>query len=342
MYLLIKTILLILLVLVTVKASFSDFSSGLVHNKDMLFFGIVITILSFMYTICFFPEYVTRQLVNVCVSVVLSLVLYACHIWGGGDSKLAVVMSLAVPVDLFCELDTPYISLIIPYIITFAVGFLYLFVSSFADSFRNKKTLDLHINTVNFLKSFLFAFLQSGAISSLFLILRFVLKIEMWLDNQSITIIEVLVIFFISTSSIIPKNIWTTVINGILILVGIIIGDISHYYQITIQSLAVSASVLFIEWFISKYNYQEISVSELEEGMVLAYSSVYLWANSRIRNLPRVTYEDLRSKLNKEECDAIRRWSPHDQQTVWIVKKVRFAIFVSIGFISFVLMELVL
>ena len=62
--------------------------------------------------------------------------------------------------------------------------------------------------------------------------------------------------------------------------------------------------------------------------------------NSRVKGLPLYTTEDFRTKLNSEQVKSIKRWkkSKSGTETVIIVRKLPFAVFISIGTVAFLIL----
>ena len=82
--------------------------------------------------------------------------------------------------------------------------------------------------------------------------------------------------------------------------------------------------------------YQEVPISELKRGMILSSVSSMLMQNSRVRGLPPISSEDLRSRLTEEQVASIGRWSSsRNVVSVMVVRKIPFAAFIMGGFITY-------
>ena len=90
------------------------------------------------------------------------------------------------------------------------------------------------------------------------------------------------------------------------------------------------------------YNYKEINVSELRPGMILSAQTVIGFAPSKVKGLPDTTFEDMRSRLTKDEVDSINRWkdSKYGSEKIVIVKKLPFAVFIFIGMIAYFIIRI--
>ena len=92
-----------------------------------------------------------------------------------------------------------------------------------------------------------------------------------------------------------------------------------------------------------KYNYKTIPTAEVKQGMVLSYGTVLLFTPSKIKGLPASTTEDIRSRISDEEAKNILRWenSKYGQAQITIVRKIPFAIFITVGTVVFVFARII-
>ena len=72
--------------------------------------------------------------------------------------------------------------------------------------------------------------------------------------------------------------------------------------------------------------------------MILSMGASLLMQRSRVRGLPGISSEDLKSRLTEEETESIKRWAKSKKiESLLIVKKIPFAVFIFLGFISYFL-----
>lgn len=84
--------------------------------------------------------------------------------------------------------------------------------------------------------------------------------------------------------------------------------------------------------------YERIKIADLKKGMILSMGSSMLMQGSRVRGLPGISSEDLKSRLTETEVNSIIRWGKGKEiDDLIIVKKIPFAIFIFLGFISYFL-----
>ena len=68
----------------------------------------------------------------------------------------------------------------------------------------------------------------------------------------------------------------------------------------------------------------------------VSYTHLILMQNSRVRGLPQISTEDLKSRLTDDEIESIKRWAKSRKiEYVSIVKKIPFAIFLELGFVGY-------
>lgn len=91
---------------------------------------------------------------------------------------------------------------------------------------------------------------------------------------------------------------------------------------------------------IATQSYQVIQTALVRPGMILSTASSMQFIASRVKGLPGISTEDLRSRLTEEQAESIKRWehSAKGQPQITIVRKIPFAIFISLGFVLYYLL----
>ena len=76
--------------------------------------------------------------------------------------------------------------------------------------------------------------------------------------------------------------------------------------------------------------------------MVLSYTTVFKFTQSRVKGLPQTTSENMGSRITQEEADSIIRWadSKYGQETIVILRKIPFAIFITAGYLIYIVIGL--
>ena len=112
--------------------------------------------------------------------------------------------------------------------------------------------------------------------------------------------------------------------------------------KISLNSWIIVLFVMLMRMISEKYNYRQIAIDELEPRMIPSACTVMQFQQSKVQNLPTCMTEDLRARLTVEQVDAIKRWknSKNGKESIVIVKKIPFAIYISIGTILFLTIAL--
>ena len=107
--------------------------------------------------------------------------------------------------------------------------------------------------------------------------------------------------------------------------------------------IAVYAVVLLmsaLRILIQHYNYETIQSEDVKKGMVLSLQTTLLFSGSTVKGLPKISKENLNDRISEEEAKSVKRWSKTNEgsETVTIVRKMPFAIFISLGTVVFIVL----
>ena len=104
-----------------------------------------------------------------------------------------------------------------------------------------------------------------------------------------------------------------------------------------VQTYLLVLLVMWTTWIAGKYVYESVPTEDVKAGMILSRSTVVCFAPSKVKGLPQISYEDMRSRQTEEEAAAVRRWkdSKYGKATVVSVRKIPFASFIAVGVILF-------
>jgi preflagellin peptidase FlaK len=95
--------------------------------------------------------------------------------------------------------------------------------------------------------------------------------------------------------------------------------------------------LLLFQILIGATIYEQVPVAKLKPGMILSAMSSLLMQTSITRGLPAISTEDLKSRLTNEEIESVKIWAKATHvETLTVVKKIPFAIFISIGLLIYV------
>lgn len=324
-----------------VNAALSDLHRGIVSNKSIIFAlgaGIVSVI---PYYAFFATDCLTAYVINLVVGIGISLLLYAMGIWGAGDSKLLSVTVLIFPARLYCMNNRSMASCFLLISIVFIIAFIYVIVDTVIVGIKQKDLFKLPKRSFDwkgYLKGFLFFYLMLALFNG---VLFAILPDTLLIDGTLLAAIHFVIILI--GLRLEEKANWYIVLAmgityAIMLLCGIVQFDLSC---INWGIYIVVILLVLFRTFADKYNYKMIPVSDLKPGMILSMGSILLFSKSRVKGLPIVSTEDLKSRLSADEVDSINRWSktPNGQDTIVIVRKIPFALFIGIGTLLFAVWE---
>ena len=126
----------------------------------------------------------------------------------------------------------------------------------------------------------------------------------------------------------------------LVILIFVVDFVVGYYCKIMpmfkLENYILVIFIMLCQLIIKANLYEEINISELRKGMILSMTTSIAMQNSRVRGLPQVSMEDLRSRITEDEVNSIKRWAKsRNVNSLTIVKKMPFAIFIFIGFVSY-------
>lgn len=266
------------------------------------------------------------------LSAMFSLVLYSLRIWAGGDAKLYILLSLLIPAEYLqknAAVSTAWV-----FVLIFSIAFVYLIgetivLLAYREQRYRMSLTDFSIRTV-------FAYMV--AVTTFQVIMQLVFR-NWYAENQAAFLL-LNVLFVLSLGKIPYAKCKTAVI---LCTIVSICAVVHSGLQVDWKLMGASLLVLAFRIFAEQYNYQEIQTLDVKPGMILSYATVMKFANSRVKGLPKSTTEDLASRLTTEETDSVIRWadSRYGQPTIMILRKIPFASFISMGFLIYFILGVV-
>lgn len=323
----------------------TDFQIGIIKNKALLVAASVGLIVNLIYIVFFARDYFVIYLLNCMAVSLIAVLLYVFHFWAAGDSKLMIILAFLIPARYY-ENSLLLISSVYYIIFIFLIAYIYIIGESLILAIKRKKYFCNHIEK-HFLKTFVYRYFVSYLyLRTLALTLQNVLG-EFYNTNQLFfTFINIFVVLYIHEKEAFHKKI----ILFILLVFNIALSIWNARQGIYIVNLDILRNygmvllAIFLRYLVSGYNYEEIQTSMVKKGMVLSYSTVAGFMPSRVKGLPQTTSEDMRSRITEKEAEAIRRWekSKYGKDSIIIVRKIPFAIFIVCGTIGYIAMRVVL
>lgn len=331
------------LVLLCVYASITDIKYGIIENKTVLTASIIGICLDVFGWFTFNREYIKDHMISIFAVAALSIIFYALHIWAGGDCKLMIAIALLMPYELYIPISNGRMSLVLLLAIVFGISYIYLIGESIVLAVKTKKLIGKE-KLINNAKRSITRWISSIAYITLFdqIFLRFFP--EMFFKTKFLVlIINICLAVIVSGISILCNKF----VVAVVIFSGIVIRLICHQpilnkFMLINYLLAIAFIILRI--FIDEYNREIIETAKVEKGMILSAATTVQFALSKVKGLPPQSTEDLRSRLTEEEAESVRRWgkSKYGMPSVEIIRKIPFAIFISIGTFLFLIVGAVM
>ena len=320
----------LLTILFCIYVSITDIRNGMIPNLAVLstaIAGIILTTIEWFLD----PNIFIPQSINIVAIIALSLILYLLRIWAAGDCKMMIVLAFLIPYSMYSYSYFSYIPLLIVPVIAFGVSFIYLLFDSIICHIKgvNKHVSSdyrtaIRTTVVNWLACTVFVFLADYILE--------MLKPDLFENYSWLLICINITIVMIVSGVDVFKNRIILICSYVVAIVIAVISKIGFINWKMAPTLILIIFITMLRSFIDNYNYSLIETDKLKKGMILSTGTTMLFINSKIHNLPEQSYEDLRSRLSEEEVDAVKRWCNKKGITnVYIVRKMPFAIFLSLG-----------
>jgi len=326
-----EAILVTLLITMCIYVTATDFKHGIIQNKVLLVTGAIGLVANIVYYSFWGKQFIMAFLLNLVVMMAISIAFYALHIWAAGDSKLLMLTIFLIPARMYYQGNDVTATVVIM-IIIFSIAYLYIIGESIYLGIKEKNLFQINRFKAD-IKLMIRQYIKCTCLVSLFgFVVRFVMP-EFYDKNiELMMILNMIIILFSYNFKFFDKLIPLICLSVITIICYVLTSSGTFYIDLKIYVLVFVVFILRL--FAEKYNYQTIPTSKVEKGMVMAYSTIVYFIPSTIKGLPKEkNTEDIRSRITEEEAESIRRWetSRYGQSDIVIVRKIPFAIFISIG-----------
>lgn len=332
----IEIIMILLTAGYSVFAMISDIRHGRLSNRSVLISGAAAIVLDALYYSIFRPDLMASFGITVGIMTGICAVMYILNIWAAGDCKLLFVLSLSYPAGMYFSLNGYSVTLWLSIAAAFLVGFAYIIGESAFTGIREKRVISRNAFFAR-MKNFLVTY------ATILIYTTFVNIIAaMFLRADLIRIITPVIAFAAAIAVSRSKFLRNMVAAGILLALDIALSI--HFTYVPLSGSWISYIVIIIaaaaREFMGEYNYRTISAACVETGMILSCASSALMQSSKIKGLPPLSTEDLRSRLTQEQADSIKRWSKESPlyEKISIVKKLPFAGFIAVGMMIYILL----
>lgn len=323
----IKTILLLVL---GVWTSVTDIRRGIIENKYLLPAALVGMVLTAVEWIGFSAAPLPHQLMNMAIISVVAVVLYAQHIWAGGDCKLMLTLIWLIPHGWYIPLFGKWLVALVLFALMFLLSYLYVMIDSVVQAIRLRRRISKGAFARNLAKAVGRWISVAGYIWLLDQLLLVFCSEGLARFPMIIWVVNIGIILLV-TSLPVLRNRW--VVTGVLVAgVAVKAALRAAFFD---EGLLIHFAVVFIlvafRLWMNEYTYETINTEEVKPGMILSAATTMLFAGSRMKGLPAISKEDLKSRLSEEEAKRVRKWarSASGVPTIQIVRKIPFAVFMA-------------
>lgn len=312
----------------------SDMLEGVIYNKILAIFLALAVILDTVYYGCFAQDLLYIFLLNLLIVAVVSLYLFYSHAFAGGDCKMTIVLALLYPARYYLVYCGSIITLIFAIAFAILAGYVYLLISSVWKIATKKTKLTyeyIKSSLLNFLKSYISAMVYIAFLNCILMLCnKWGIIFNIWFS----TCICLAVAYCVGKFPVLKRNVFIIPVIAIVTVISIIVKTTPISFNP--ENYVFVMVLLICQMTIKTTIYENVRVDQLRKGMILSTLSSVFMQTSITKGLPRVSTEDLKSRLSLEEIDKIKIWAKatHTEELT-IVKKIPFAIFISIGFFSY-------
>jgi preflagellin peptidase FlaK len=267
----------------------------------------------------------------------VSIFLFYTHSFAGGDCKLAIVYALIYPARFYVIYRNSNLTLIFAIGIAIIYGYVYLLISSLWSLIIKKNRL-----TAQYVKNYVMGFVKSFVMATIYISVVTLcvtfgvmegISINIWITRAACMIIA----WLVGRCGILRK--WYTI--GVAVVIDVVLSFALQMipFSVNPENYILVIILLLCQMMIKTNLYEEVKLTELQGGMILSAFSSIMMQGSMVKGLPSVSSEDLRDRLSQEQVDSIRRWGEERNiETVSVVKKIPFAVFISLGYISYLIL----
>lgn len=317
-------------------ASVSDIREGLVRNRLVGAGAVCACVLDAVYYGFFADGMFLTFLGNLAIASGAALALFFAHLWAGGDCKLMCVLAAMYPAGAYVAYAGQELTLVLVVLFAFLLGYAFLIARFVSRAVRREgpavSRRQAGASLLRFLKAYALALvyvaaaricigrlLPAGAPGSVAAWIAIACAVA-WAANA----VKVLG----------RKAVWMPVL-AFDVAASVLLGTVP--VGTDWRAYALVLCVVLVRVLVSGQNYRSIPTGDVRKGMILATATTLRLASSRIAGLPPLSTEDLRSRLTEDEARSVRRWgeSSHGEETVMIVVRIPFAIFIVLGFAAY-------
>lgn len=339
-----ESLLVTVLITIFLVCGYTDIRYGLIKNFHLKYALGVIVLADIIYYGVFAGEYFSSFCVNAVMLCIVSIILYGLKIWAGGDSKLLILVALGLPGRFYNLHGHSSNTSVMIIAIAFMFAFLGIVIQSLYWGLKEgtlfciaKQKIDYKRMLATF--GVMFSFIQLVNIILHIYFFDFVIKNSFLLQFCNCLIVLTL-LSFVSKLSF-QKSCLLTALSVGLIICLCSFNNFTIIREFNLRLLPLIIAVVLLRFMIAKYSYKHIPTDKVKAGQILAASTIMQFQLSKVKGLPQNISEDLSAKLTEAEAECVRRWksSKFGQETVLVVRKIPFAIYIALGTVMFVVLE---
>lgn len=312
----------------------SDLRKGMIYNKTLVVFSILAVVIDAAYYGYFARDLLIEFLMNLIVVAVISLYLFYSHSFAGGDCKMFMVLAMLYPARFYITYGNSNITLFLTIGFSILAGYIYLLSSSVWGIATKKVKI-----TSAYVRNFLLSFIKSYLIAMLYIALFNCLLVQcssfgLNINGLIVSLLCMVVAWLVGKFPLLRKKIVFIPVAVLVALISVSFGflPISLYPGDYVLVLIL----LFCQMTIKTIIYEEVSIDQIKKGTILSAFSSMLMQSSITKGLPGVSTEDLKSRLTESEAESVKIWARATHtKSLTIVKKIPFAIFISVGFLGY-------
>lgn len=314
--------------------SVTDIRDGRIYNKTLRYFAVAAIVVGIIYYGYFARDLLILYITNFVIITVISLILFYTHSFAGGDCKLVMVMAMLYPANYCLVYGNTDVTLYFALGIAIIYGYIYLLVFSIYALIRGKTKI-----TKAYVKGYLISFIRSfvsasGYICAINIVFIFIGMQGIYINKWIIRMVCMITAWLVGKNVLLKKWVVILAVYILDIIAGVLCGFVP--FSFNPENYILVLILLLCQMAIRTSIYEDMQIVDLKKGMILSSVSSMLMQNSRVRGLPPVSSEDLKSRLTEEQIESIRRWADSRNITsVTVVRKIPFAVFIFGGFLSY-------
>ena len=278
-------------------------------------------------------------LLNVGLIALFSIALYALHFMGAGDSKLLICIMAALPEQLYAGAMPGYFGSARLLIYIFSVCLICILIESLYLLIRYR-TPHPPLGKV-FAGSLLKNYLRGLAVMTFVNELLFLTVPEFYTEHQYlVSLLDLILIGFTSEYALFTSNALVYFMLGCEAVIAFLTpyGERITHGELRLY-LVFLLMILIRRFCIDRYNYKTVPTAQVKSGMILSLPTTMQMQRSRVKGLPGLSTEDLRSRLTAEEAESVRRWehSRYGSAEITVVRVLPLGLFIAVGTFLFLI-----